>query len=45
MMPDQARNVGIVFDDEQAWFHVIIVAGKELVATGCQGERIQRLRI
>jgi len=25
MMADQAGNVGIVFDDEQAWFHGIIV--------------------
>ena len=27
-MTDEARNVGIVFDDEQTWFHGIILAGK-----------------
>jgi hypothetical protein len=26
MMANKARNIGIVFDDEDAWFHAFIVA-------------------
>ena len=36
MMADEAGNVGIVFDDEEAWFHGIIVNGKQW--RGCRVE-------
>jgi hypothetical protein len=36
MVADETRNVGIVFDDEDAWFHGIIVAGKQLPVASCQ---------
>jgi hypothetical protein len=36
VMADQARNIGIVFDDEKAGLHGIIVNGKQLPAASCQ---------
>jgi len=36
MMTDEAGNVGIVFDDEKAWFHGIIVNAKRLSVASCQ---------
>jgi len=35
-MTDQAGDIWIVFDDEQAWFHGIIVNGKQLPVASCQ---------
>jgi hypothetical protein len=35
-MADEAGNVGIVFDDEEAWFHGIIVNGKQWAVASCQ---------
>jgi len=36
VMADQAGNVGVVFDDEEAWFHGNIVNGKQLPVASCQ---------
>jgi hypothetical protein len=36
MVADQAGNVGIVFNDEDAWFHGIIVNGKRRRVASCQ---------
>ena len=36
VMADQAGNVGIVFNDEDAWFHGDIVAGKRLSVASCR---------
>ena len=36
MMADEAGNIGIVFDDEDAWFHGIIVDGKQWPVASCQ---------
>jgi hypothetical protein len=37
VMANEAGNIGIVFDDEDAWFHGSIVAGKQLLVSSCRG--------
>jgi len=36
VVADEAGNVRIVFDDEKAWFHGIIVNRKQLQAASCR---------
>jgi hypothetical protein len=36
VMANEAGNIGIVFDDEDAWFHGLIVAGKQLPVASCR---------
>jgi hypothetical protein len=36
VMANEAGNIGIVFDDEDARFHGFIVAGKQVPVASCQ---------